>query len=203
MGMIMSAQRRVRARWLGGFALMAAVAAGAWAPRAAAEVRVSEAAGGRFTVEAHDATVRQIIEALSASRPIKLHTTDALARTLTGTYSGSVSRILARILDGYDHVVHATSAGIELDVVAAVPAARATTAAASATSTVTMVPNAARGVSSNVDLDEETTGSTRSLTVNMAAPPIRPVPSAPPRSAQVTGAPRISGNLDLDDETSR
>ncbi len=163
---------------------MAGVAVCAWAPRAVAEVRISEA-GGRLTVEVHDATVRQIIAALAAQRPIRLHTTDALSRTLTGTYSGSLSRVLARILDGYDHVVHATASGIELDVVAAAPAVRTTI---SATSTVTMVPAAARGVSSNVDLDEETTGSARSRAVNVPAPPAVPVrPNSRGADAQRAG----------------
>jgi hypothetical protein len=199
LGMIMSARRRLRARSFGAFALMAAVAVCAGAPRAAAEVRVTEA-GGRLTVEAHDATVRQIIEALSASRPIKLHSTDALSRPVTGTYSGSLSRILARILDGYDHVVHATAAGVELDVVAPAPAARATI---SATSTITMVPATTSRMSGNVDLDEETAAAP-SRAVNAPAPaalPVRPVPVAATRSAP--GVPRVSSNLDLDEETSR
>jgi hypothetical protein len=201
---LMSAPRRLRAVGLGAVALVAAVAFGATG--AAAEVRVSEAAGGRLTVEAHDASVRQIIDALAAKHPIKLHTTDALARTLTGTYSGSLSRVLARILDGYDHVMHATASGIEVDVVAASPGVRTTV---SAVTTVTLAPNAAGHVSSNVDLDEETTSTVGPQTVNAPAsavrpaPAVRPPPAAAPRNAQGSGAPRVSSNVDLDEETSR
>ena len=188
---------RVRGRRLGAAVFLAATLAAAGA---SAEVRVSEAGDGRLTIEAHDATVRQVLDALGTARPLRLRTSDGLTRTLTGTYTGSLSRVLARILDGYDHVVHSTAAGIQLEVFGPANAARAQ---ALVVNSVTFVPNHP-GVSSNVDLDEERAASPpRAITVNA------PAPAAPSRlvvltgSVQQPGAPRVSSNVDLDEETSR
>jgi hypothetical protein len=184
----------------GAFALL--VCAAFCATAASAEVRVSETGGGRLTVMAHDATVRQVIDALGAVRPLRLHTSDALTRTVTGTYSGSLPRVLARILDGYDHVVHLTAAGVELDIVSATAGARATAPAASS---VVMVPNIGHRVSSNVDADD----AAAEAAVHPRAVPA-PAPAVPVRPTVLTGsvespsARRISSNVDLDEEqTSR
>jgi len=190
---------RVRGRRLGALALLAMALSGtaAWA-----EVRVRETGGGRLTVEAHGATVRQVLDALGAARPIRLRTSDALARTVTGTYSGSLSRVLSRVLDGYNHVVHPTATGIELEVFGAGPGVRSTVPVASS---VTMVPNTIRPVSSNVDADEEAAraGATRPRVVNVPVPAIPPQPVALTGSVRHPGAPRISSNVDLDEETPR
>jgi hypothetical protein len=188
---------RVRGRWLGAVVFLAAALAAAGA---SAEVRVSDAGDGRLTIEAHDATVRQVLDALGAARPLRLRTSDALAHTVTGTYTGSLSRVLSRILDGYDHVIHATPAGIELEVFGPASAVRAQ---ASVANSVTFVPSRP-GVSSNVDLDEERAASPpRAVTVNAPAPVVPPRPAVLTGSIQQPGAPRVSSNVDLDEETSR
>ncbi len=185
----------------GAFALL--VVAAFCAAAAPAEVRVSEAGGGRLTVEAHDATLRQVLDALRAVRPLRLHTSDALTRTVTGTYSGSLPRVLARVLDGYDHVIHQTATGVDLDVFGAASAAHAS---APATSAVVMVTNAGHRVSSNVDLDEEAAGAAAAQPrAARASPPVVPVqPAVLTGSVQSPDAPRVSSNVDLDEEqTSR
>jgi hypothetical protein len=188
---------RVRGRWLGAVVLLAAALA---ATGASAEVRVSDAGDGRLTIEAHDATVRQVLDALGAARPLRLRTSDALARTVTGTYTGSLPRVLSRILDGYDHVVHATAAGIELEVFGPANAVRAQ---ASVANSVTFVPSRP-GVSSNVDLDEERAAlPPRAVTVNAPTPVVPPRPAVLTGSVQQPGAPRVSSNVDFDEETSR
>lgn len=188
---------RVRGRWLGAVVLLAAALA---ATGASAEVRVSDAGDGRLTIEAHDATVRQVLDALGATRPLRLRTSDALARPVTGTYTGSLPRVLSRILDGYDHVVHATAAGIELEVFGPANAVRAQ---ASVANSVTFVPSRP-GVSSNVDLDEERAAlPPRAVTVNAPTPVVPPRPAVLTGSVQQPGAPRVSSNVDFDEETSR
>jgi hypothetical protein len=194
MGTVMSI--RVRGRWLGAVMFLAAALTAAGA---SAEVRVSEAGDGRLTIEAHDATVRQVLDALRATRPLHVRTSDALARTVTGTYSGSLPRVLSRLLDGYDHVVHSTAAGIELDVFGPGNGVRAQ---ATVANSVTFVPSHP-GVSSNVDLDDERAASPRAVTVNAPVPVVPPQPVALTGSVQRAGPPRVSGNVDLDEETSR
>jgi hypothetical protein len=195
MGTVMSI--RVRGPWLGAFVLLAVALSAAGA---SAEVRVSEAGGGQLRVEAHGATVRQVLDALRATHPIKLRTSDALTRTITGTYSGSLPRVLSRILDGYDHVVHSTPAGTELEVFGAANGVRAR---ATVANVVTFVPTHSR-VSSNVDADEEAAAAPpRATVVNAPAPVIPPQPVALTGSVPHAGPPRVSSNLDLDEETSR
>src|ERR1051326_6146963 len=114
------ARSDIRARAQGGRLLAAAIPCATGAP-AAAEVRVKEAAGGRLVIEAHDATVQQILDALGPSRPIRFAASDALSRHVTGTYIGTLPRVLSRILEGYDYVIRSSSSGIKIDVVGAAP----------------------------------------------------------------------------------
>jgi hypothetical protein len=194
----------VRGRWRGAVALLAVVT---FCGPAAAEVHVSDAGGGRLTVEAHDATLRQVIEALRAVRPLRLHTSDALARPVTGTYSGSLPRVLSHLLDGYDHVIHQTAAGIDLDVFSAGTAATGVrtpvraTATMAAPSTPAMAPNVGHRFSTNVDLDDETAATTARPPAAPARPPVAPAqPAVLSGSVQPPGAARISSNVDLDEE---
>ena len=67
-------------------------------------------------LEAHDATVEEILAVLRAR--FDLHYRDtALNRRVTGTYEGPLRRILARVLDGYDYVIGPHGANIEVIVV--------------------------------------------------------------------------------------
>ena len=195
---------RVGARLRGAFALL--VCAGFCAAAASAEVRVNETGGGRLTVVAHDATLRQVLDALRAARPLRLHTSDALASPVTGTYSGSLAHVLSRILDGYNHVIHQTTAGVDLDVFGAGTAARTTaSAAASVVRMPHIVPNNGHRVSTNGNPDEEK-AATAAARPRAARPPPSVVPvrrAVLTRSAEPSGA-RISSNVDLDEEhTSR
>jgi hypothetical protein len=200
----------VRARSAQAGALFAAVILCA-AASAAAEVRVIDAGGGRLVIEAHDATVQQILDALGESRTIRFQASEALSQHVTGTYSGTLPRVLSRILVGYDHVIRSTSSGFQIDFVST---AQPTKFTASVANSVTMSASAGtlHGVSGNVDLDEENARA-RSVpgpqTVNVAsaphpsAPPINPSRAALLGNAQQSGVPPVSSNLDLDEETSR
>jgi hypothetical protein len=218
------ARSDIRARAQAGRLLAAAILCATGAP-AAAEVRVKEAAGGRLVIEAHDATVQQILDALGPSRPIRFAASDALSRHVTGTYIGTLPRVLSRILEGYDYVIRSSSSGIKIDVVGAAPFGGSTPAAANSlivskapvavvrtpiplvqTPLPTTAQTAPR-LSSNVDLDEENARSNPvrgPQIVNFASE--SPPAFGPPRgavNAQHTSAPPVSSNLDLDEEMSR
>jgi hypothetical protein len=191
-------------------ALVAAAIVCATMP-AGAEVRVTDRGAGGLTVEAHDATVHQILDALGQSHTIRFQASEALSRQVTGTFSGPLPRVLARILDGYDNVIRTTASGIQIDFVEAAKPAKFGTSVVNSVS-VTASAATPHGVSSNVDLDEEnaTEPQTRRgpQTVNLPSGPQPGAATIAPRvapvaSAQPAGSPRVSSNLDLDEESSR
>jgi len=71
-------------------------------------------AGGRVRIEAHDASVGQVLAALQESGLIQLSAPDQLSRTVNGTFIGTLPQVLSRILDGYDYFLRVTEAGTEL-----------------------------------------------------------------------------------------
>jgi hypothetical protein len=93
------------------------ICAFALVPHAAgAETRVS---GGleAVRIEAHDASLEEIFGALGAKFNLRYRTKVPLGRAVNGVYSGSLSRVLARLLDGYDHVVQRSPGGIEVTII--------------------------------------------------------------------------------------
>jgi hypothetical protein len=105
---------RLRARTL---FLAAAVAAGAAQP-AAAEVRVSGHAGS-IQLLAQDATVEEVLAALNESFGLQYRARGSLDRLVSGTYSGSLRRVVWRVLDGYDFMVQSSNAHLGVVVVGA------------------------------------------------------------------------------------
>src|SRR5215813_10644138 len=123
--------------------MLAAVAAPAHA-----EVRIVRADADMLVVEARDATVREILEALSAKGLVDVRGAKDLSRTITGTYAGQPRRVLARILEGYDNIIEATASRLRISIVGGTGATGASGAPRATGSVV-------RGrVSGNVDLDE-------------------------------------------------
>src|SRR6185437_12528137 len=94
----LSMRFHLRPRWIR--RLLTAVAFAWAAGPAAAEVHVTKTNAGALVVEAHDATVRQVLEALSTSNKIVFRDSPALSRVITGTYSGTLDHVLSRVLDG-------------------------------------------------------------------------------------------------------
>ena len=201
----------VRGRSAQAGALLAAAVLCASAASVAAEVRVTDAGGGQLVVEAHGATVRQVLDALGGSRTIRIRSSDPLSRVVSGTYSGTLRRVLSRVLDGYDHVVESTASGIRLDVFGTTSGTPS--APAVKTFAVAAAPHAGVAVSSNVDLDDEARqgpavtplpAPTRAPSAaRPAAPAIRPVAAVLTNNRQRLAAPRVSSNVDLDEETSQ
>ena len=148
----MAAPREVRSPCRTAAALLGAAIALALPGYGRAEVRIVEASPQRLVIEAHDADVREILDALTAQRVVDdVHTTDPLSRSLTGTYVGTPARVLSRILDGYDHVIEATKSGLEITIFPPGGTANALMSGARSGSVAIARP----AVSGNVDLDEE------------------------------------------------
>ena len=204
----------VRARSAKVGALAAALLAAAVlcvATPAAAKVRVTDAGADQLVIEARDATVREILDALGQTHTIQLQNPEALSRQVTGTYSGTLRRVLSRILDGYDHVIRSTASGIQVDIVGAAKSAKVTTTGGP-TMTAARVgprvaPRVAPSVSANVDADEEPAESKPApppgpQTVNLASGPrAAPPPAIQPSRAGLMGNaayPQVSNNLDAD-----
>jgi hypothetical protein len=207
------ARCNLRSRSAQAGALLAAAVLCATAAPAAAEVRVTDAGGGRLVIEAHDATVRQVLDALGHSHTIRFQASEALSRVVTGTYTGTLPRVLSRILTGYDHVIRTTASGIAIDIVGAAQSSKYTASVANSV-TVSAVAHGASRVSSNVDQDEaraaENPAASGPQTVNLAAaphpsapPPIRPSRMMLTGNAQHPVVPHVSSNVDLDEETSK
>jgi len=174
---------------------------------AAAKVSVTDSGGGELVIEAHDATVQEILEALGQGRTIEFQKSDALSRRVTGTYSGPLRRVLSRILDGYDHVIRTTSSGLQIDVVGAAKSGRVTTAAGPTMTAPRghVGPRVAPRVSTNVDADEESTQPKPApppgpQTVNLASGPHSAAPPVmqPSRASSNASHPKVSSNLDDD-----
>jgi len=173
---------------------------------AQAEVRIAETIdSGNLTIEAHNATVREVLDALAARQSIEFRSSEALSRPITGTYSGTPRRVISRVLEGYDHVVESTGARIRISVFGAVAASpvKAVVSAAPAPAGVPAVPPK---VSSNVDLDEEmaraaTAPKTATKAAGTAAESVQHAPTA--LIARVPATARVSTNVDLDEESLR
>jgi hypothetical protein len=216
MAMSMAARSDVRQRLGRAGALVGAAILCALSVPASAEVRVVESGPGTLVVEAREATVEQVLETLSESRNFEFHTARPLTRVLSGTYTGTLPRVLARVLDGYDHVVQSTPTGIRLSVVGAAGAPRPVVAgpkgparpATMPRPVPTSVGQSVSSVSTNVDQDEEN-AQAAAAPVNAVAPlrpaanPVPTIPAALTGNGRGSTHPRVSTNVDLDEETSR
>ena len=80
-------------------------------------VSVRDAGGGRIQIEAHDASVGQVLAALQASGLIRLSASDQLSRTVSGTYTGTLPQVLSRILEGHTYFLRVTASGTEFHAV--------------------------------------------------------------------------------------
>jgi hypothetical protein len=94
--------------------LVALLAAGGGA--AYAQVQVSGRTDA-VRIEATDATLREVLDALRASFNLRYRSDDALDTRMTGTFGGSLPRVAARVLDGYDFVIKITAQGVDVLVI--------------------------------------------------------------------------------------
>src|SRR5258708_33243658 len=70
-------------------------------------------------VEANNASVREILDALSAKFQITYVGRADLSRRQTGTYAGALPQVLNRILDGNDYIIKTADERLEVVVIGA------------------------------------------------------------------------------------
>ena len=99
--------------------LLAAVLIALILPHSArAEVRVSGTAEA-VRIEARDATVADVLAALNAGLGLQFRSSAPLERRVSGTFAGSLRRVLARVLEGYDFVLKERAGTPEVVIVGA------------------------------------------------------------------------------------
>jgi hypothetical protein len=79
----------------------------------AAEVRLS-GTPDRVVLTTNDATIADILAALRSAFDVEVNLTGGTARKFTGVYSGSVRRVLSRLLTGNDYVLRSGPDGISI-----------------------------------------------------------------------------------------
>ena len=65
-------------------------------------------------VEARNAPVEEVMAALGTSFGLRYRATVSTGRRITGTYEGSLQRVVTRLLDGYNFVMKTSPAGVEV-----------------------------------------------------------------------------------------
>jgi cellulose biosynthesis protein BcsQ len=79
---------------------------------ARAEVRM-EGSPEALRIEAVDATLVDVLNALKAKFNLRYRANDALEGRITGSFRGSLQRVVARLLEGYDYVIAISPDGID------------------------------------------------------------------------------------------
>jgi hypothetical protein len=65
-------------------------------------------------IEARDATLREVFDALQTKFGLHYRTDDALEKRKTGVFEGTLPRVIARMLDGYDFAMKLTPQGVDV-----------------------------------------------------------------------------------------
>ena len=109
-----------------------------------AEIRIAGGADA-VQVEARDAPVEEVLSGLRARFGLQYRNAASLDRRVSGTYEGSLQRVVRRLLEGYDFVLKSESGTVEVVVVGAGKpgGARPAPALAPAASAATAAPTAA------------------------------------------------------------
>jgi hypothetical protein len=70
-------------------------------------------------INAQNASIREVLDALSAKFKLTYKLPASIGRSLTGLYSGTLYQALARILDGNDYIVEVSDGGVKVIVLGA------------------------------------------------------------------------------------
>jgi hypothetical protein len=65
-------------------------------------------------LDARQSTIADVLSALSAAFHISYRSSIALDEVVNGSYAGSLSRVIARVLDGYDYVIKRGDSKLEV-----------------------------------------------------------------------------------------
>jgi hypothetical protein len=101
---------------LSGVLLSASMAAGLPLP-AHAEVKIAGTPAAARIVADHDG-IADVLAAMAAAFNVRYRASVPLDRVLSGTYTGSLGEIIARVLDGYSYVVRHEGDTVEIVVFA-------------------------------------------------------------------------------------
>jgi hypothetical protein len=81
--------------------------------RSAAEVRLS-GTQDRIVLQTKDATIAEILAALRSAFDLEVTLEGATARRFTGVYSGSLRRVISRLLTGENYVIGSAADGLSI-----------------------------------------------------------------------------------------
>ena len=70
-------------------------------------------------LRAENASIREVLDALSADFRVTYRLAPNVSRVVTGLYSGTLNQVLARILDGHDYIVEVSDDGVQIVVLGA------------------------------------------------------------------------------------
>jgi hypothetical protein len=90
-----------------------------------AEVHVSGSKGA-VTVQAKNASLEDIIAAVNSALNVKISMVPAINNTVTGTYSGSLRRVFARMLAGHNYALSSLGDQIKIIIILATQAGTGT-----------------------------------------------------------------------------
>jgi hypothetical protein len=174
--------RRSSALLGAGFAIVLGFAPVVVSTSALAELRVGGNANA-VTIDAQNTPIREILDTLGKTFDVRFQSTANLEKQITGTYEGSLSKVLIRILEGYSVVMKTSKEGIQVTVLGTKNASGA--AAVSPASTVAVADTVAQAAppalaGNNVETPLPTTASSNASTTLMvvAEGPAPPVPTA-------------------------
>lgn len=88
----------------------------AWFPLAArAEFRVAGSPDA-VEIEAHNASIEEVLNALCDAFDLRYRTSADLGRSVSGSYSGSLRHVISRILNSYDFTMETSPDGMTVTV---------------------------------------------------------------------------------------
>jgi hypothetical protein len=87
-----------------------------WGGAASAQVQVSGQTDA-VRIEATDATLREVLDALRANFSLRYRSDEPLDTRITLAFGGSLPRVAARVLDGYDFVIKINAQEIDVLVI--------------------------------------------------------------------------------------
>ena len=140
-----------------------------------AEARVQ---GSREAVriETQNSSIEEVLTALGNAFQLRYRSSANLAKQLSGTYEGSLPRVVARVLEGYDFVLRNNNGKIEITVLGTRNAASGAALASSTTTPAKAAPSSPPGTA--VPAPALSTGNERSV-------PAAPPPASAPRSGEM------------------
>jgi hypothetical protein len=112
MARAMSKSARSRQR-LGLTALVVCLAAAPGVALASAQV---SGTAQSVSVDAQNSSVKEVLSALGRNFHLQLQTSANLDKPISGTYHGSLQRIVARLLEGYNFVIQTNQNGLQVTV---------------------------------------------------------------------------------------